>query len=348
MASRKKNDNLTVDKTIIEQTQTKEPTLSAEREKITEKKQDEDKRIKYVNKDNSTKVAIRSAMLSHTYITATISGVSFKKGNLLIEATYCPELNQPVSVYIPIDKFGIERKSVINSIKKRYESMNIKVSESQINTEFEKRASSTVTKMLGAEIDVVPTAFLEDDFTVVGDRAAALEIKKQDFKPTKHSPIPKKHIGAVGNARILLVNLSGLLVEFSGFIVRLPMDKVTPLAVDVLRTYYVGDTLPVRVIAIKEDYSQIALRSLEFEKIDIDEKLNEYSRGGRVIATVVNYQSSQGKYVLRLPNGCKGIAYVNKQTILDKPQIGDRLICYIRGISKKEKSAIKCSISRIQ
>lgn len=259
------------------------------------------------------------------------------------------ELAGSATILISAEQMGLDENAIRNRVLSKLRASGIisnnkevddtkkKVYDKYVN--IERRA--VITAMLGAKVDFIVTNIVQDLGVVTGNRAAAMEIKRRNFAPTPTNPIPNISAGYKGIARVILVSPRFLSVEFSGYVINMNPRQVSPLAVDISRDYKVGDE--IRVIVSKVTENGVRLVSFDNDRIDVKRKVLEYKRNDIVTCEVYFVNRFTGHYYLRLPNGCRGIAYYEKTDLRVNPTYGTKVIAEVTGYSK-EVDTVRLSI----
>lgn len=269
------------------------------------------------------------AIFDREVLTADLTGVKLEKYGCVATLTYRGD-NEAVTVIIPADKMGLDEKAVEKYISRLMKDSGAdRQDERAYQRQMARVQRSMITQMLGAKIDFVAKELLRDMGTVIGDRAEAMKIKRRNFYPTSRRPIPSINVGDITRARVIAVTQKSITVELSGYELKIPMQRVSQMAIKP-EDYRPGDDIPVKVMAINKE--NISLRGMDRE--DIQSKIAEYHKGDRVLCEIVSYDFYTGHYDVAMPNGCRGRGYYNKSNISRPLKRGDLVFAVVDGTNK--------------
>lgn len=200
--------------------------------------------------------------------------------------------------------------------------------------------------MIGAYIEFIAVDYV--DGAVIGDRIAAMQERRKAFVPTRYKRLPEMRVGSRGVARIIRNKSTFIEVEFSGYEVRMTPYQISLLAIN-MNEYTVGKRFEAIVSDISDDFSKISLIGAAGHSSSCEQLYNQYSVGTIVIAEVVGYRELQKKkfaFILRLPNGCRGYAYDDINTLRRRPRVGDEIKVKIKNVTESRVfRAIKCELT---
>lgn len=155
-------------------------------------------------------------------------------------------------------------------------------------------------------------------------------------------------VGSRGVARIIRNKSTFIEVEFSGYEVRMTPYQISLLAIN-MNEYTVGKRFEAIVSDISDDFSKISLIGAAGHSSSCEQLYNQYRVGTIVIAEVVGYRELQKKkfaFILRLPNGCRGYAYDDINTLRRRPRVGDEIKVKIKNVTESRVfRAIKCELT---
>ncbi len=269
------------------------------------------------------------AIFDREVLTADLTGVKLEKYGCVATLTYRGD-NEAVTVIIPADKMGLDEKTLKSNISRLMKNNGIdEKDENAYQRQLARVQRSMITAMLGAKVDFVAKELLRDMGTVIGDREEAMKIRRRNFYPTSRRPIPSINAGDVTRARIISVTQRGITVELSGYEVKMPMQRISQMAIK-SDDYRPGDEITVRITAVEKD--RISLRGIDRE--DIQSKISEYRKGDRVLCEIVGYDLYTGHYDVAMPNGCRGRAYYSKSNITKPLKRGDLVFAVVDGVNK--------------
>lgn len=284
-------------------------------------------------------------------LTGRIVGKENTKLGTVAYVSYNPEMGNTTQVIIAAENMGLDEKYIDRRAKAEMKQKTFS-SEEEKETVYSRNCnkirSAIISSMIGVKVDFIiegPDKILRERNIVIGNRTLAMEQKKESFlKRFKRQAPDSPHVGTIGLARILATNFRYLQVEFEGFVVNLSPREVTPLAVHLKKDFKVGDNLRVSVTKITEN--GISLRGAT-ANIDITKRISQYHKGQEVLAIIYYINFDTGRFYLKLPDGCRGIAYYNKTTLRmifkDGVKEGDEVISIVTGYSV-HRDAVRCSI----
>lgn len=295
--------------------------------------------------------AIRDAIIQNNVLTGVVTGAGFIHGQVCVEVTYPPDMPNPVTVHIGIDRFGLFN---LEAIKERvisdFKASEIEPTDEMIMKEYNNQILQRLVSCYNARIAFLPIEYIEERDLIFGDRlAASKKIRKINWQPTENRPVPKQRKDTIGIGTIIAKNYDRIIVSYYGYECPLRAGDISPLAVDLRKDYCVGENIQCRVLSVADDYSSIKIRPTKYyeDKKKLKSKLNEYHFGDRITARIIRFLPKRGVYVLRLPNGVAGLAYTNSKLIYAQPRVGDIVQCYVQDRQHKDNEWIYCRIQNV-
>lgn len=288
------------------------------------------------------------AIYRRTVLTGELTGVERTRLGVVAKVSYNGNTEglryDSATVMIQADNMGLDENAIRSHIMNRANKAGIKLSDESYAQQKLNLQYRLINNMLGAKIDFIPTELLSDSKIVIGDRVAAMNRKKRDFRPTRNNPIPLIGVGDRQLARVLRVNSRFLVVEVSGYEVLMSPYQITPMAIDIPEQFSVGDSLPVIITKVTEE--GISVVGSEANRVDVKRKVREYKYNEQVVGKIYFHNPRTGKFYIKMPNGCRGVAYHDKSVVYHNPKVGDRVRVKITGYTPSGDT-VKCKINSV-
>lgn len=280
-------------------------------------------------------------------LNATITTVRNTSMGYCVLSTYVTDYGDICTVATPVEKFGLSEQDVdyINNIVTQ-RSAGVNLSKSEIQVLYEDVRINYITSMVGATIDFVPTDLVREQNVVVGDREKAMAIMRKTFLPSPRLHVPYNKVGSVVKGRVIRKDGDYRVIEAYGYVVVIPRTKISYDAV-AQDDFNVGDVVNLKIVDFNPDDGPT------FIGCDVDEetsrkKIYQYKHRDRSLATVVAINPRSGFYYLKMPNGCRGIAYTHatfKGTRNIK--MGSKVLVKVIGYKDSDIKAVKCYIEKL-
>lgn len=288
------------------------------------------------------------AIYRRTVLTGELTGVERTRLGVVAKVSYNGNSDglryDSATVMINADNMGLDENGIHNHIMSRANRAGIKLSDESYAQQKLNLQYRLINNMLGAKVDFIPTELLSDAKIVIGDRVAAMNRKKRDFRPTRNNPIPLIGVGDRQLARILRVNPRFLVVEVSGYEVRMSPYQITPMAIDISEQFSVGDSISVIITKVNEN--GISVVGAEANRVDVKRKVREYKYKEQVVGKIYFHNANTGKFYIKMPNGCRGVAYHDKSVVYHNPKVGDKVRLTVTGYTPSGDT-VKCKINSV-
>lgn len=297
--------------------------------------------------DRLIEQGVQSLIFNKQIIKARIDGIEKSKHGYFANCTLRTRLGTiPVKIADSNLVENIESKALANFNRVVAKNDRVEVNNAQREKIMQRWKIKRLNEMIGAYIEFVAVDYV--DGAIIGNRIAAMQTRRKAFLPTRYKRLPEMRVGSRGVARIIRSKSTFIEVEFSGYEVRMTPYQISLLAIN-LEEYSVGKRFEAVVSDINDDFSKISLIGAAGHSSSCESLYNQYRTGTIVIAEVIGYRELQQRkfaFILRLPNGCRGYAYDDINTLRRRPNIGDEIKAKIKNISENRVfRAIKCDLT---
>lgn len=297
--------------------------------------------------DRLIEQGVQSLIFNKQIIKARIDGIEKSKHGYFANCTLRTRLGTiPVKIADSNLVENIESKALANFNRVVAKNDRVEVNNAQREKIMQRWKIKRLNEMIGAYIEFVAVDYV--DGAIIGNRIAAMQTRRKAFLPTRYKRLPEMRVGSRGVARIIRSKSTFIEVEFSGYEVRMTPYQISLLAIN-LEEYSVGKRFEAVVSDINDDFSKISLIGAAGHSSSCESLYNQYRTGTIVIAEVIGYRELQQRkfaFILRLPNGCRGYAYDDINTLRRRPNIGDEIKVKIKNISENRVfRAIKCDLT---
>lgn len=290
---------------------------------------------------------VQSLIFNKQIIKARIDGIEKSKHGYFANCTLRTRLGTiPVKIADSNLVENIESKALANFNRVVAKNDRVEVNNAQREKIMQRWKIKRLNEMIGAYIEFVAVDYV--DGAIIGNRIAAMQTRRKAFLPTRYKRLPEMRVGSRGVARIIRSKSTFIEVEFSGYEVRMTPYQISLLAIN-LEEYSVGKRFEAVVSDINDDFSKISLIGAAGHSSSCESLYNQYRTGTIVIAEVIGYRELQQRkfaFILRLPNGCRGYAYDDINTLRRRPRVGDEIKVKIKNVTESRVfRAIKCELT---
>lgn len=290
---------------------------------------------------------VQSIIYNKQIIKARIDGIEKSRHGYFANCTLRTRLGTiPVKIADSNLIENIEEKALANFNRIVNKNERSDVNAAQKEKLIQRWKIKRLNELIGAYIEFIAVGYV--DGSVIGDRIAAMQERRKAFVPTRYKRLPEMRVGSRGVARIIRNKSTFIEVEFSGYEVRMTPYQISLLAIN-MNEYTVGKRFEAIVSDISDDFSKISLIGAAGHSSSCEQLYNQYRVGTIVIAEVVGYRELQKKkfaFILRLPNGCRGYAYDDINTLRRRPRVGDEIKVKIKNVTESRVfRAIKCELT---
>ena len=274
---------------------------------------------------------LKNSQVERKPVKVNLSGIErMDNGNLLVVTYYKTQ-----RIVIPLSQMGIVVKPLANETA---ESAKL-------------RQEKFLSKMVGAEIDIIINGIDKKDKSVIGSRAQAMMHKRRYyFIKDKQDPMGRMLIrpGRKVQARVIAVSARAVRVEVFGVETTINRENLAWTYIsDPSKHYFVGATILVKVTSVEGDDPANLIVGASIKELteDNSHQLLKQLKVGSVSVAKVDNINNGVMFLILEGSGVLAMAHDSHDS-KRQPGIGDTVAVVIRSINEERKSA-SCVITKV-